>query len=90
MEYPSIHLYFLENTNDLWDIPIYTTGKGCITVQIGCIFYGQGMKQINSCLIESYKLSHNCYFEYSSWECFFFPDILKEVPPQVLSGMLIY
>ena len=90
MEYPNIHLYFLENINDFWDIPMYTMRKGCITILIGSIFYGQGMKQINSCLIERYKLSHNYYFSYSSWEWFFFPDILKEVPPQVLSGMLIY
>ena len=88
--YTTIHLYFLEYTNDLWDIPMHTMRKGCITILIGCICHDQGMKQINSCLIERYKLSHNYYFNYSSWEWFFPPDILKEVPPHVLSGMLIY
>ena len=38
---------------------MHTMRKGCITILIGCIFYDQGMKQINSCLIERYKLSHN-------------------------------
>ena len=69
--YPTIHLYFLEYTNDWWDIPMHTMRKGCMTILIGCIFYDQGMKQINSCLIGRYKLSHNFYFNYSSWEWFF-------------------
>ena len=42
--YPIIHLYFLENTNDLWDIPVHTTRKGCITILIGCIFYERVLK----------------------------------------------
>ena len=61
--YPTIHLYFLENTNDLWDIPIYTGWKSYIC-------YGQGMKQIIFFLIGRYKLSLNYYFNYSSWEWF--------------------
>ena len=45
------------------------------------------IEQITSCLIEMYKFSHNYYFNYSSWEWFFFlPNILKEVPPRVFCG----
>ena len=43
-------------------------------IPIGCIFYGiwYRRKLTTSCLIEMSKLSHNYYFNYSSWECFFF------------------
>ena len=68
---------------------MYTTRKGCTTILIACIFYGQGMKQINSCLIEGINY-HITIILTTLVGNVFFPDILKEVPPQVLSGMLIY
>ena len=68
---------------------MYTTRKGCTTILIGCIFYGQGMKQINSFLIEGINY-HITIILTTLVGSVFFPDILKEVPPQALSGMLIY
>ena len=69
---------------------MYTTRKACTTILIGCIFYDQGMKQINSCLIEGINYHITIILTTLVGNVFFFPDILKEVPPQVLSGMLIY
>ena len=68
---------------------MYTTRKGCTTILIGWIFYGQGMKQINSCLIEGINY-HITIILTTLVGNVFFPDILKELQPQVLSGMLIY
>ena len=56
---------------------MYTTRKGCTTILIGWIFYGQGMKQINSCLIEGINY-HITIILTTLVGNVFFPDILKE------------
>ena len=92
VEYCGISQYSLVFSRKYKWLPRYSNvyhEKGLHNYSDWLHFYGQGMKQINSCLIEGINY-HITIILTTLVGNVFFPDILKEVPPQVLSGMLIY